>query len=53
MAKQKQSNISAAQRREQQRQSRLEGAQAKAAVASSSSARPKALQQNRRKRWDQ
>ncbi len=60
MAKQKQSAVSAAQRREQQRQqrqSRLEGAQAKAAVTSSSTSRPKSLQQNRRKRlrrgWDQ
>lgn len=60
MPKQKQSTTSAAQRREQQRQqrqSRLEGAQAKEAITSSSTARAKAPQQNRRKRvrrgWDQ
>jgi hypothetical protein len=63
MAKQKQSNTSAAKRREQQRQqrqSRIEGVQAKAAQASSPTTRQSAAprpSQNRRKRvrrgWDQ
>lgn len=62
MAKPKQSNTSAAKRREQQRQqrqSRIEGAQAKAALASSPTTRASAPRQSqhRRKRvrrgWDQ